>query len=238
MKQILTTVFALFLAFGAMAQQPNPYPRTIEVSGSAETEIVPDEIYVVVTLKEYEKKQVGKIGLEKIKTDFLGYCKAIGLPDSAISISSYEGYNSQPWWRKRKPKDELAASIAYQVKFSASKKMDELVEKLDEDATQNFVIARVSHSKISEYRKQLKIQAVKAAKDKGGYLAESIGENLGVAVTIIEPEEVTAVMPVYALSQTNVRYAARAADAEDDDNGVDFKKIKLRYEVKAVFALK
>lgn len=237
MKQILTTVFVLFIAFGAMAQSPNPYPRTIEVSGSAETEIIPDEIYVVVTLKEYEKKQVGKVGLEKIKSDFLGYCKAIGLPDSAISISSYEGHNPS-WWRRRRSKDELFASISYQVKFNTSKKMDELVEKLDEDATQNFLIARVSHSKISEYRKQLKIQAVKAAKDKGGYLAESIGENLGVAVSIIEPEEVTTALPVYALSQTNVSYASRGNADEIIDNGVDFKKIKLRYEVKAVFALK
>lgn len=98
MKYILTTLFALFIAFGAMAQQPNTYPRTIQVSGSAETEIIPDEIYVTVTLKEYEKRGVGKIGLEKIKSDFLGYCKSTGLPDSTVSIASYEGFNSAPWW--------------------------------------------------------------------------------------------------------------------------------------------
>lgn len=242
MKQILTTVFVLFLAFGAMAQSTNPFPRTIEVSGSAETEIIPDEIYVIVTLKEYEKRGVGKIDLEKIKSEFLGYCKSIGLPDSAVSIASYQGNNNFAWWRKRKTKDELYASISYQVKFNNSKKMDELVAKLDEDATQNFAISRVWHSKMAEYRTKLKIEATKAARNKAGYMAEAIGEKIGEAVSIIEPSEES--LPQYnEISQSNmafgnVAYRSLAREDAQEANMVDFKNIKLRFEVKAVFALR
>src|ERR1700754_4984491 len=114
MKQIVTTIFIAFITFGAFSQQNNPFPKTIQVTGSAEMEIIPDEIYVIITLKEYEKKSTGKIGLDKIKSDFLGYCRSIGLPDTAVSIASYEGYNNYPWWRKRKLKDELYSSISYQ----------------------------------------------------------------------------------------------------------------------------
>lgn len=238
MKKIPTAVFALFLVFGALAQQPDPHPRTIQVSGSAETEIIPDEIYVTVTLKEYEKRGVGKIDLEKIKSDFLGYCKSIGLPDSNVSIASYEGFNSAPWWRKRRNKDELYASISYQMKFTNSKKMDELVAKLDEDATQNFVISRVWHSKMAEYRKQLKIEATRAARNKAGYMAEAIGEKIGEAVSIIEPEEEEAAPRYYALSQSNVSFNNRRVEFQEADDAVNFKNIKLRYEVKAVFALR
>ena len=67
--------------------------------------------------------------------------------------------------------------------------MDNLVEKLDDDATKNFTIVSVSHSKITEYRKDLKIKAIKAARDKGLYLTEAIGEKLGEAITINEPGE-------------------------------------------------
>lgn len=236
MKQIVIASLALFIAFGAMARQNNPYPRTIQVAGSAETDIIPDEIYVVVTLKEYEKKGTGKIALEKIKSDFLGYCKAIGLPDSVVSIASYEGYNSYPWWRKRRGKDELYASISYQVKFSNSRKMDELVEKLDEDATQNFAISKVWHSKMAEYRMKLKIEATKAARNKAGYMAEAIGEKIGEAVSIIEPEEVT-VPRFYEMSQSNVAFA-RDSMSGPKEEAVNFKNIRLRYEVKAVFALR
>jgi len=45
--------------------------------------------------------------------------------------------------------------------------MDALVDKLDDDATQSFLIVSTSHSKITEFRKQLKIQAIKAAKRQG-----------------------------------------------------------------------
>jgi uncharacterized protein YggE len=237
MKRILTTAFALCFTILALAQQSNPYPRTIQVAGSAEIDIIPDEIYVVVTLKEYEKRGTGKIDLEKIKSDFLGYCKAIGLPDSSVTIASYEGNNNYPWWRKRKNKDELYASISYELKFSNSKKMDELVAKLDEDATQNFAISKVWHSKMPEYRKQLKIEATKAARNKAGYMAEAIGEKLGEAVSIIEPDEV--VMPqYYAMSQSNMAFRREAMADYAEAPAVDFKNIKLRYEVKGVFALK
>ena len=62
----------------------NPYPKTISVSGSADMEIIPDEIYTIVTLKEYEKRGTGKIDLEKIKSEFLANCKLIGLADSNV----------------------------------------------------------------------------------------------------------------------------------------------------------
>ena len=55
--------------------------------------------------------------------------------------------------------------------------MDKLVEKLDDEATQNFIIANTSHSKMTEFRKQLKIKAVQAAKDKGIYLTEALAKN-------------------------------------------------------------
>jgi uncharacterized protein len=240
MKQIVTTIFIACITMGAFAQQNNnPFPKTIQVTGSAETYIIPDEIYVIVTLKEYEKKNTGKINLERIKSDFINYCRSIGLPDSSVSIASYEGYNNYPWWRRRKMKDELFASISYQVKLSTSKKMDELVEKLDDDATQNFVISRLSHSKIADYRKQLKIQAVKAARDKGGYMAEAIGEKLGEAVTITEPDETLPMEMYRGVAGNAYAYVMKDKDGvADGEKGVDFKNIKLRYEIKAVFALK
>ena len=121
--------------------------------------------------------------------------------------------------------------------------MDRLVEKLDDDATQSFLIVSTSHSKIIEYRKQLKIQAVKAAKEKGIYLAEAIGEKIGETITIHEPEE-NQFKPY-----PNIYENARLSNTLhykmlDQDNvspkiqEVDFKKIKLRFEVDVVFALK
>jgi len=222
----------------AQVYDRNPFPKTITVTGTAEMEIVPDEIYVNVDLKEYDKKGSGKVNLETIKTDFLKSVRSIGVPDSAVSIAAYDGYNGYPYWyQRKKKKDELYATITYQVKFSNSKKMDELVEKLDDMATQNFYITRTTHSKLETFRKNLKMQAVKAAKETAQYLTGAIGETAGEAVTINEPQEYY--QPYINMRASNLAMKSMAAESNDETPAqADFKKIKLRYDVTVTFALK
>jgi len=247
---IIANIFLFAATTSAQQVQPiftnNPFPKTITVSGSAEMEIIPDEIYVNITLREYQKRGEAKKEIESIKTAFLENCKAVGIPDSAVSIFSFSGYNNYYSFKKRKKDPDMQSAITYQVKFKDSKTMDDLVEKLDDEATQNFIIANTSHSKITEYRKQLKINAIQAAKNKGTYLTESIGEKLGEAITIKEPDENLA-----ALSEPYSQVRIRGANSlssnfnmrmSSGDNysstEIDFKKMKLRFEVEVVFALK
>lgn len=249
MKKILLTAACITTAFFAGAQntQPGcfPYPKTIDVTGSAEMEVIPDEIYVQVDLKEYKKRGEEKVQLDKIKTDFLTNCKSIGIADSTIAIASFDGYNLAAIWRRKKRDPDLLASITYQIKFSNTKLIDQLVDKLDDEATSNFSIVRTSHSKITEYRKQLKIQAVKAAKDKANYLAESVNEKVGEAITITEPEESTSsdVASGRYKAASNLAYSNNLSFSKSEayggyDGGADYRKIKLRFEVKVLYALK
>ena len=249
MKKI-TTLFASLLFLNTLfaqvqsATQPGcyPFPKTISVNGSAEMDVIPDEIYVQVDLREYKKRGEEKTELEKIKNDFLASCKAVGIADSNIAVASYDGYNMANLWRRRKKDPELLSSIAYQIKFNNTKLIDDLVNRLDDEATNNFRIIKTSHSKITEYRKQLKIMAVKAAKEKATYLSESVNEQVGSAITITEPQE-------YADSDVQAgRYKSNIALSEKskldydaygiNDYGVDYRKIKIRYEVKVLYALK
>ncbi|HVG42682.1 MAG TPA: SIMPL domain-containing protein, partial [Chitinophagaceae bacterium] len=213
----------------------NPYPKTITVTGSAEMEITPNEIYVQVDLKEYEKKGGVKVSIDKIKADFLTAAKSIGIADTAITITQYDGFNGNPWLRKKAKKDELYASITYNVKIKDSKQLDDLVSKLDDNATQNFFIQRTSHSQLAEFRKKLKIEAVKAAKEKAQYLASAVDEKIGVAVTINEPTEYY--VPYYNMRVSNSMLKTESAPVANDVAAPDFKKIKLKYDVTVVFAL-
>ena len=109
MKKIATLLtsflFCNFIFSQAQpATQPGcyPFPKTISVNGSAEMEVIPDEIYVQVDLREYKKKGEEKTELEKIKTEFLASCKAVGIADSNIAVASYDGYNMANLWRRKK----------------------------------------------------------------------------------------------------------------------------------------
>ena len=240
MKRMFTAILGIFslLSIKGVSQE-TVKQKTINVSGIAEMEVVPDEIFVQVDLREYDKKGGGKVDIDAIKNNFLKAAISIGLNESDISVQSYQGWDGNLWiYRKNKKKNpDLKASITYQVKLATTKKMDELVQKLDDEATQNFFIARVSHSKLQTFKKELKIQAVKAARDKAIYLAEAINEKAGEAITINEPNEISAYpQPVYANRMMKAQAGMTAEDAQAPN--IDFKKIKLQFEVNATFALK
>ena len=107
MKKITLLLFAAFFIEQISAQQTpifasNPFPKTITVSGSAEMEVIPDEIFVNIVLQEYKQKGEEKKDIEIIKSQFLESCKAVGIPDSAISIASYSGINNYLAQKKEK----------------------------------------------------------------------------------------------------------------------------------------
>jgi uncharacterized protein YggE len=194
-------------------------------------------------LREYDKKGSGKVDIETIRNKFLNAVKSIGLSESDVSVQGYSGWDGNYWWYKKNKKQnpDMKAGITYWVKVNSTAKMDELVGKMDDEATQNFFIAKVSHSKIQEFKKQLKIQAIKAARDKAIYLSEAINEKVGEAITINEPNEVGYYpQPMYrgkVANQSMMVESAMGADASAPMN-VDFKKIKLQFDVNVVFALK
>ncbi|HEX2607280.1 MAG TPA: hypothetical protein VHK91_07875, partial [Flavisolibacter sp.] len=68
------------------------------------------------------------------------------------------------------------------------------------------------------------------------YLAEAIDEKVGEAITINEPTEYFTPMIYNMKANAMLRNEAQTADAEE--TMVDFKKIKLKYDVTVTFALK
>jgi uncharacterized protein YggE len=238
MRTLVIVILACCLNVAAFAQEKNSTPKTITVTGTAEAEIVPDEIYVQVSLREYDKRGAGKVDIETIKAGFLAACKAAGIADSNISILDYSG--SDGYWqiKKSSKKDpNLKASVSYWVKVATTQTMSDLVEKLDDEATQSFTIAKTGYSKQAQLKKQLKIDAIKAAKAKAVYLAEAIDEHINGALTITDGEEtVDDGHPNWLENaRANVAQVNMAGDAAD---GIGFKKIKYQFQVTVVFALK
>ncbi len=239
-KQTMSKMMALLMITTstlsmANAQTNTQMQKTISANGSAKIEVVPDEIYIAVNLREYDKKGDGKIDIESIKNNFLKAAKSIGLNDTDVVVQSYSGYDGTIYQYKKNKKQnpDLKAGINYWVKVSSLKKMDELVSKLDDEATQSFGIAKTDYSKREELELKMKQEAIRAARDKAIALASAINEKVGSAVTINEPNEVSdSPRPMYKM----MTLASDAAGEEPALN-VDFKKMKIEYEANVVFAL-
>ncbi len=237
MKQIFLALSASLCLMIANAQTYDNTikQRTVNVTGSAQLEITPDEIYVQIELREYDKKSGDKVDIETIRNQFLSAAKSMGVADTDVVVQGYSGWDGNYWWyqKNKKKNPDMKAGVTYEVKVKTVDDMDKLVDKLDDEATQNFYLSRTSHSNMDSIKKELKIQAVKAAKDKAIYLADAIGEHVGQALTINDPSENTPYpQPMYA----NVMEKARADNAAPPMN-VDFKKIKIEYTVNVIFEL-
>ena len=233
MKKIFSVIF-LMSAFAVIAQitpQP-PVQKSITVTGTSEMEIVPDEIYFRVVLKEYLKDKT-KMPLDKLEKELSQAVLASGVKQEDFMVEQVYG---QRWSQKKYKDAELYSSKSYIIKVSDPAKIDEILDKINPESIESVMIRNYDHSKIQEYKKQLKIEAVKAAKVKATYLLEAINERIGEALEITEYDAQTYSQPMYrTYAQSNVAYDA-VGGTEGDSIG--FQKIKLQFQVTAKFAIK
>ena len=105
MRKVFLLAFALF-AWNILANAQESDERYIEVTGSSEIEVVPDEIHFLIQIKEYwEEEYTGKskkeedfrtkVPLTVIEKDLRKSLRKIGISDEAIRTQEVgEGRNS------------------------------------------------------------------------------------------------------------------------------------------------
>lgn len=216
-----------------LVQVPN-----IEVAGFAEMEVVPDEIYFNISLREFfqdEKNQKDKVNISTLEKQLIKAVADAGLPKEALSISGVGGYQNYVD-KKKKPTTFLEAK-QYELKVSSAEKLDGILSKVESRGVQYANVARVDHSKREEFKKQVKIDALKAAKVKAEYLVAALDQKLGKVLEIKELDE-NLYFPQPVFAKANVRaFAAEAADAVQDSD-VQYQKIKISYRMQAAFEIK
>lgn len=229
MKKILSTIALLFIGFISFGQITSTNGvKKIEVTGQAEMEIIPDEIYLRITLKEY-KNGTKTVSINTLEAELVKAVKKMNLEEDALRVENIYGYN---WdWKKKKTGDFLA-SKSFKLKLNDVKKVNDLVNSLDNEGLNNLNISELNHSKIEEHKMNLKIEALKNAKVKAGKLLTAIDEELGSALEIQEIEYINA--PSYARNQMMM---STKMDGNYESN-LEFKNITIKAEVKAVFEIK
>jgi uncharacterized protein len=244
MKRLIKTlaISALFFTktFVSDAQQvimEKPLVKKIEVNGSAEQEVLPDEIFVNITLREYfkDKDNKNKVDIIALEKQLQKAVEEAGIPKENFTIGALNGYRE--WWGRKKPTTFLE-SKSYILKVPNLYKIDGIVARVDDKGIASTNIDRYEFSKIEQLRKDIKIKALQAAKAKAQYLLEGIGEQLGEAIDIIEIDNgYQNPQPVYSNMMLRAT-AAPMADMAMPESTIDVQKIKVRYEIKAVFKIK
>jgi uncharacterized protein len=224
---IAVTVLLTSAACAQELQEPHLRSNFIEVTGSAEAEVVPDEIYFGITLQEFEKDRK-KVTLEELERGLIKVLNGLKLDVKALEVDNVYGYMH---WRKKRPQEFLATK-RYLLKLKDLHIVDTLIYELDEIGVNQVNIDRAEFSGIEELRLKVKTDALKAAKSKAKMLAASIGENIGKALMIREINNDYG--PVYDQSMYNMKSMASEAQSAPQ---INYRKIRVRYEIIARFAL-
>jgi len=228
MKKISTLILLVSITLTGFAQNVD-MRRKIEVNGTAEKEVTPDIINVSISLKEYMDGK-NKVTISQLESQLDKAVNEAGIPKEDFTINNLSSYNYV--YQKKKNPDFLA-SKQYGIRFHDLNRFNQIMSKLDAKGIQSTNIDSYDYSKINELKNELKLKALLAAKEKAAYLLNGIGEKLGGALDIVENEDNNFPSP------RPLMYMAKAAMADGNvpESDIDVKKIKLSFQVHAVFEI-
>ena len=158
MKRIILLAVAALIACGAVAQTNETYPSYVQVTGSAEREIEPDEFYLAVTINERDSK--GKISIEQQQRGMVAALKKLGVDVAAqlkVSDLSSEFF-------KRKTS---VATARYELRLGSAAEVVAVWQALDALGISEVAIERVSHSRIRELKVEVRVEAIRNAQVGG-----------------------------------------------------------------------
>ncbi len=268
MKYIKTyiTVFIITALFNLSCAQTQSENKYIEVTGSAEMSIQPDEVEIAIVLQDKRSD------FEKRESEFIDICKKykIGEDQLAFKTANSEwGYWNYWWyWWYYRGSSELMQT--YRIKVTTKTNLLELVKELNKPWVRTISVGTTSNKDLQTYRKEVKKEAIRMAKEKAAYLLEAIDESIGSVISI---EEVVSDNnnaktgpngqrywdgygwywgnPYYGngynasnsnmnMSSNSVMNSGGGANGSNsgDNELAGLSKIKLRYEVKAKFSIK
>jgi uncharacterized protein len=186
-KLFLSSVALFVLAATAIAQpavtpvaQPQP---SIFVTGMSEMDIVPDEIYVNVCLREFTKDKK-RYSIEELEATFLNFVESTTSTPRADVKMEYT--DARIIAMKRRQKDAIIQKV-YEVKFKTNDQLMLLFAASDSLNLVNVYVKRYSHSKIEDYKQQVRVNAMKNANEKATYMLAALGQKPGALLRVVEP---------------------------------------------------
>lgn len=231
MKKLIVFVnFILFVNF-TQAQQKSfldiPY---IEVNGSADTLVTPNEIFISITISESDVKD--KISLQEQERRMVAGLKSLGInTEKELTTSDIES-NYRFYVLKQK---DVLKTKSYSLKVNNAVLATRVFMKLEELGMANARVDRVSHSEMEKIRNTCRTNAVKNAYQKAISLTAPIKAAVGSPLHIVDYSSDNE--PVYATATLKVRGAVMADAATEELPQIDFEKIRISMNVQVKFRI-
>ena len=234
--KILAVVFFL-ISLNSVFSQDNKESnqRFIEVTGNAEKVVKPDIILYDICIQEYFKEEyeagkdfkdyVTKISLDDIEKELISELLKLGIRNDQITVTEGNNYS------KINGKSFMSTKTI-QVTLSDFKKVNEILQKVKTHGVSYMRIAELKNKDLNQIKKQVRIDAIKDAKEKAAYLIESLGNTIGQVLTIKEVDT----NPASYMSAEELHNAQTLSN--NGQNNTTGENVVLKYVVKVKFEIK
>ena len=241
---LATTLSAAPIIFAAKpaAAQSNPDcdpTRSVQVSGSATVEVVPDEVFIRLGIQakdasaEQAQTKVASTSQTVIKA-----MKVLGVSDKKLTS---DFYYAQPIYTNYEDKDIKAFVVNYTlgVVITDSRKANDVIAAAFKAGATSVDSVEFRTSQLRKYRDEARVAAMTAAAEKAQLLAKAGNAQIGCTLKI---EEVSAggFVPFYknSLSQNSVSSAGGNAQGESPELPLSLGTLPVKAEVVVSYSLK
>lgn len=181
MKVPILSLFLLFLSLQSFAQTETE-TAYIEVTGTATQKVIPDEIYLAFRFNELQNDKNSR-DLDSQEKELREALVELGIGPENLSLTSSNNHlRSSGWFRE----DETVFYRSYELLVHDAEAVKAVMIKLGEFHVAYAHISRVDHSRLPEIRKEVRIQAIKAAKEKAEYLLAAVNAKIEMPLIISE----------------------------------------------------
>ncbi len=232
-KLLLMAAGLLVLSTAASAQQTETYPSYISVTGSAERDVTPDEIYVGITIDESDSRN-GKITVAEQERRMVAELKKLGIDvDKDLQVGDMSGDLKSYVLRR----DRVQTQKNYVLKVGDAATLGKVFQSLAAIDISRMNLIKATRSDIEQIRLELRAEAMKSARRSADTLAEAIGQKAGKAFMINDNNYYGGGTVYFNSAMPVARSAKMEMATEDAGSAIEFQDMKVNCSVNVRFIL-
>jgi len=233
LRPFLIISFCLFsmLGYAQSDLESTPY---IEVTGSSTKKIVPDQIFISIKITENPEIKDGK-SIEKQEEEMKLALREEGINLKNLRVTGSNSHIRSGGWFQD---DKVVAFKDYELMVKDAEQLQKVFNVLQRLKIIQAKVSRVHHSKMQEFQKENRLDAIKAAREKAAYLLEALDEEVGRPL-IIRDADIPINPYIGRLSGVSAYSNTISYEAPDiaGSNNLDFKTIEIRNDIVVRFAI-
>lgn len=235
MKKISLTVLCIIAVIYGQTQTKNfldqPY---VEVAGSADTLVTPNEIFIKINISEKDTKD--KTSVEELETKMYNALKVLGIDVDKNLTTADMASNFKTYLLKSK---DILKSKQYILKVNDAITATKVFSELENLEISNTSIERVNYSELENIKNQMRSKAVENARARAIALTKPLNQSVGSAIHIADNEIYNNNNPSRGELQEIVviGYSSKGKRSVEPPN-IEFEKIKVATNINVKFILK